>query len=376
MNGSPLLLIRILAQNGKIPPSRWPVMIFYMLRVSLMFPFSLYEYVFLSRKIKATQIKQTPIFVIGFYRSGTTMLHKYLITDKRWGYINTFQFIFPYATNFMESVFKPLLQSMINFLGIRNRHFNNYRIGLDDPLEEDMMTISAITPYSAFWAEVFPKNAADIYEKQIFFRNEQEKKNWQTEYLYYLKKLTRKTKGKRLLLKNPPNTGRIPALLELFPDAKFIFIYRNPYQVYYSTVNLWKNTLERLYALHKITDEERDKIIYGIYEKINRRYEKDKSLVSTGNLAEVRYEDLITDPCRELRKIYDELGLDGFESVENDLMKIVTKDKKYKPFSYQFDRGEQDAIYRNCGHFIDKWNYDRLPVGNDFKQNEKERGGL
>jgi len=50
-----------------------------------MLPFSLWEYIFLARKIKATEIKQTPLFVIGFYRSGTTMLHKYLLMDKRWG---------------------------------------------------------------------------------------------------------------------------------------------------------------------------------------------------------------------------------------------------------------------------------------------------
>lgn len=371
MNGSPWLLLRIVSQYGKIPPSRWHVLFFYFLKSVLMLPFSLWEYIFLARKIKATEIKQTPLFVIGFYRSGTTMLHKYLLMDKRWGYLNTFQFIFPYATSSLEFVFKPVLQFILNLFGIRNRHFNNYPIQLDDPLEEDMMTISSLTPYSAFWAEVFPKYAEDIYERKIFFRNDEEKKKWQAAYLYYLKKLTRKTKGKPLLLKNPPNTGRIPALLELFPDAKFVFIYRNPYQVYCSTVNLWKNTLERMYALNKITDEERDRIIFGIFARINSQYENDKSLINPANLVEVRYEDLKADPSLEIRKIYDKLDMEGFDIFEKELLKKLGQEKDYKTFSYQYDNIDQSEIYRQWGNFIDKWSYDRLPVSADKKTKQE-----
>ena len=49
-----------------------------------------------------------------------------------------------------------------------------------------------------------------------------------------LKKITMYHHGKQLVLKNQDNTGKIPQLLEMFPNAKFVYCYRNPYDLYMS----------------------------------------------------------------------------------------------------------------------------------------------
>ena len=43
-----------------------------------------------GRKIAATDIEEDPIFVIGHWRSGTTLLHELLILDPRHTYPDTF----------------------------------------------------------------------------------------------------------------------------------------------------------------------------------------------------------------------------------------------------------------------------------------------
>lgn len=354
------MLLRIMAENDRIPFSRWHVALIYILKTLIMFPLSLSERIFLARKIQTTTIQQTPVFIIGHYRSGTTFLHKVLASDKRWGGINTFNFLFPYFTSSMEKFLKPLLQGIINTFKIKHLHFHNYIFNLDDPLEEDMITLSSVTPNSAFWSEIFPKNALKHFDQQIFFNTIGEKEEWKEAYLYCLQKLTLKHKGKRLLLKNPPNTGRILALLELFPDAKFVFIYRNPYQVYYSTQNLWKRTLEKYYTLHKITDTEREKIIFTHYFKLMSKYEKDKELIPRENLAEIRYETFEKDPFAEIKRIYEELDLPDFEIVAGDIKNALDKEKKYSKYKYDYDEKTQDKIYEHWGYFINKWNYVRL----------------
>jgi len=354
------MLLRIMAENDRIPFSRWHVALIYILKTLFMFPLSLSERIFLTRKIQTTTIQQTPVFIIGHYRSGTTFLHKVLASDKRWGGINTFNFLFPYFTSSMEKFLKPLLQGIINTFKIKHLHFHNYIFNLDDPLEEDMITLSSVTPNSAFWSEIFPKNALKHFDQQIFFKTIREKEEWKEAYLYCLQKLTLKHKGKRLLLKNPPNTGRILALLELFPDAKFVFIYRNPYQVYYSTQNLWKRTLEKYYTLHKITDTEREKIIFTHYFKLMSKYEKDKELIPRENLAEIRYETFEKDPFAEIKRIYEELDLPDFEIVAGDIKNALDKEKKYSKYKYDYDEKTQDKIYEHWGYFINKWNYVRL----------------
>ena len=358
--GSPLLLVQLLRRNKRVPFRKWHILALYFLKAFTMLPFSAFEAIFLSRKIRNTEIVHTPVFVIGHYRSGTTFLHKTLTADKQYAYIETFDFLFPYCPPLFRKPLRQALQCLINTFKVQNPHFNNYILNLSDPLEEDMVTIGALTPHSAFWSEIFPQNAEEQFDEQIFFRTDAEKAAWQATYLYCLKKLTRRNKGKRLVLKNPPNTGRLPALLELFPDAKLILIHRNPYRVYFSTLNLWTRILEPKYALHPIGEEERNAIIFALYRGLMGRYLKDKALVPAGNLVEVRYDDFVRAPFEEVRRIYAALGLGGFEAAAGDFEAALGKEKSYKSFRYEMDLGFQDRIYEELGEFVDLWGYERM----------------
>ena len=52
------------------------------------------------------------------------------------------------------------------------------------------------------------------------------------------------TGGTQYLSKNPPHTGRVRTLLEMFPNAKFIYLKRNPYTVFESTRSFFTNTIK------------------------------------------------------------------------------------------------------------------------------------
>src|SRR5271165_4013636 len=44
----------------------------------------------LGRRIRKTQITQPPIFILGHWRTGTTLLHELLVLDPRFGYPSTY----------------------------------------------------------------------------------------------------------------------------------------------------------------------------------------------------------------------------------------------------------------------------------------------
>ena len=354
------LLFYMFTNNGDLSFSKLPVIFAYLVKSIIMIPFRLWEKIVLKERINSTTIDESPVFVIGHYRSGTTFLHKVMSSDKRWGRITTFDFLFPYCPQSMIKLIKGLLQSIINVFRIKHLHFHDYHLNLDDPIEEDMLTISSLTRSSAFWSEIFPKNANKFYDEQIFFRSDSEKEAWKEDYLYCLKKVVRRNKGKRLMLKNPPNTGRVKAILEIFPDAKFIFIYRNPYQVYYSTLSLWKRTLEKFYTLQKITDSDRDSIIFSHYRKLMGQYLLDRDLIPKSNITEIRYENFEKDPFGEIDRTYSELGLPDFNHASISINKQLKKEKKYTKYSYNYDIETQDKIYQNWGKFIDLWQFKRL----------------
>lgn len=48
-----------------------------------------------EKKIEKTKIDQPPVFIIGFWRSGTTVLHNMMCQNPDFGFVNTFQGVFP-----------------------------------------------------------------------------------------------------------------------------------------------------------------------------------------------------------------------------------------------------------------------------------------
>ena len=100
-------------------------------------------------------------------------------------------------------------------------------------------------------------------------------------------------KGKQLLLKSPTNTSRIKQLLEIFPDAKIIHIYRNPYSVCLSTRKLY-NDIFPLFSLQEpVSPEEAEEVQFQVYEQMYKKYFLEKEYIPEGNLIEIKYEDIV-----------------------------------------------------------------------------------
>jgi len=162
--------------------------------------------------------------------------------------------------------------------------------------------------------------------------------------------------GKRLILKNPLNTVRIKIILELFPDAKFIHIYRNPYNVYLSIQMIYKNLLP-LFMLHNITKKKIDYFIINIYYDMMRRYFEQKKLIPKNNLIEIKFEDLEKQPIEILKKIYRELGLIGFENAKQQIKRYLKKIAHYKKNVYSIDQNTRNKIRKFWNLTITKWKY-------------------
>ena len=61
------------------------------------------------------------------------------------------------------------------------------------------------------------------------------------------------TGGTQYLSKNPPHTGHVKALVDLFPNAKFIYLMRNPYTVFESTRSFFTQTIAPLKLRTSVT---------------------------------------------------------------------------------------------------------------------------
>jgi omega-hydroxy-beta-dihydromenaquinone-9 sulfotransferase len=174
----------------------------------------------------------------------------------------------------------------------------------------------------------------------------------------FLKALTLKS-GRPLILKSPPHTARMKRLLDLFPDARFIHIRRDPYTVFLSTVGLIK-AVRPIFRLQRGRPEIDVDAILRTYTTMYDAYFTDRLLIPPGQLIEIAFEDLDRDPLGQLRAIYDGLSLGDFEparpALESYLASIAGYTKaRYKPL----DDSTRQKVAAACSQSVDAWGYPR-----------------
>ena len=321
----------------------------------ILYPFVLIEKLFFDRKIKKIKIK-SPVFIIGHMRSGTTFLHYLLSKDDRFAYATTSQTVFPWIFITLEKIITPFMRYVLP----NKRPMDNMGLKEEYPQEEEL-AIANLCPYSPNNGAYFPKHLEEFYRKYSFFENINKKTidKWKKIYSYYLKKISYKCNGKRILSKSLVNSGRINLLLEMFPDAKFIFIYRNPYKLFLSTKKLYKTFILKNMAFHDISDDELEEIILNCAKIGFTKYFEDRNLIKKGNLVEIKFEEFIKTPVEHLKKIYETLNIDGFETYEPKFNTLAKSYENYKQDNYKISDELKERIYKKLKIIFDKCKYSK-----------------
>ena len=305
-----------------------------------------------DKKINNTEVHNPPIFIIGHWRSGTTYLHELLSKDPQFCYVSLWNTLLPASGLILE----PMKRFLSRFLPAE-RPMDAIKVDMDGPYEDEA-ALAVLYPWSFFHCLHFPKNAEEQYLKSIHFQglSSEEKDHWKTTYLHFIKLVMYANNGKQLLSKNPPNTARIQTLLELFPEAKFIHIYRSPYLVYLSTKKMRQNVLDKLALQQASSEDIEDQVIHN-YIRLMDSYFKQKQLIKKGNLVEIKYEDLISDPLVKVKHIYSTLKLSGFKDAEPEMRTYLDRQSEYKTNVYAIDEKIIHHVDRNWRFTIEHWNY-------------------
>lgn len=313
-----------------------------------------------NRKISKHIITKDPIFILGFYRSGTSFMHEFLTQDHRLGYHTNFQMILPEIMLCSERILSPFFDFICRVFNLQDP-VHRIRMSFRYPGEDDATMTTALNPRGAQWGYFFPKMMMEQFRKYVLFENipVTELEDWKTDYLFLLKKISLANRGKQLILKSPPNTARVKLLLSMFPNAKFIFVHRNPYEVYASNKRFWKVT-DRIYALGENKSVDKYAIILETYAQIMHRYLKEKDAVPEGQLIEISYAELIQKPVKTMRKIYETLRLEDFGFIEGKMKSYLDGQKSYVRLEHQLPGAEKEMVSREWGTFIRHWNYSLL----------------
>ncbi|MFR9650497.1 MAG: sulfotransferase [Rikenellaceae bacterium] len=306
-------------------------------------------------KVKKMTIDKDPLFVLGHWRSGTTYVHNVLTCDNSFGYTTTYQTVFPNVMLSMKWLFKSVMGKVMP----KNRPQDNMELSPDLPQEEEF-ALSGMMPYTYYNFWFFPKDMAEYCDRFLMMNMSAEEKAVFAEQFRKMVKLSMNdTGGERYLSKNPPHTARVKEILEIFPNAKFIYLMRNPYTVFESTRGFFTKTLKSL-QLHDISDEELTAGFVDVYAKMYDKYQREKGLIPEGNLIEVKFEDFEADAVGMTKKIYDELSLGDFERVRPAVESYVGVKRGHKKNRYDYAADVVETVNSRWGDALSDWGYEVL----------------
>jgi hypothetical protein len=314
----------------------------------------LQKIVFTTRIKKENLSKKQPIFILGHWRSGTTHLHYLFHKDPQFGTLSNYQsFLFNIAM-----LSKSWLKILLSPLMPETRPQDNVRVNPDLPAEEEQ-PLSVMSTKTGFHTWSFPSNRS-YFDKFNTFKgiSVEEKAAWQADYQTVLQNISYFNDGKQLVLKNPHNTGRVKELLELYPDSKFIFIHRNPYDVFVSTRHLMFRAVRQQF-LEFVSHAQIDDLIMYFFTNTMKKYIAEKDLIPKENLVEVSFDQMEADSNAQIERMYQELNLPGFELAKPYIDEYLASVKNYKKNKFRDIRPEiVKRINTEWKFAFDEWGYE------------------
>jgi omega-hydroxy-beta-dihydromenaquinone-9 sulfotransferase len=302
----------------------------------------------------ARAVIQPPIFILGHWRSGTTLMHELLALDEQFAYPNQLQVANPHTFLTLEHEVEAELAAMEE----RTRPMDNMLVNYKSP-GEDEAALSVMSLCSPVIAWAFPRQEAR-YDRYHTFTEvpEADLARWSAAFVSFLKKLTLRYQ-KPLVLKSPPHTARVRLLLRLFPDARFIHIYRDPYTVFRSTQQLYAKAVP-FSQLQEADPAQLDAGILHRYALMYDSYFADKAQIPAGRLHEVRFEDLEQDMVGQLERTYAALGLPDFARVRPRVVAYQASKAGYQKNRHQpLAEPQRAAVAQAWGQSFDQWGYSR-----------------
>jgi hypothetical protein len=310
--------------------------------------FLLLDYVFFP--LLWTQRVEKPVFIVGHARSGTTLMHRLMSADG-----DRFSFFL-----YWEMFFPSLLQKkLIRGLGaldakLLGGFFNRKLVAWDDKTfgpyrhmhnmslwnaEEDCFAMASAFVTQQWSLEIPMMDVIDVFHLDQMGNRRQ---RWMRHYRALVKRqLLLNGGGKIHLAKNPIMSGWVEALIEEFPDARFVVLVRDPAECIPSCLKL----VEVTWRGKGWQREDYERSLRILTEISFDHFHNPAAVLAAHpevpQLA-VDYRQLTSSPQEALHQVYQALGIDLSVEYEAWLQAQAEREKQHHS-KFEYSLGEYEV---------------------------------
>lgn len=348
-------LARAACRFGFASPSRSPKLALAWAAAAARSPSTAIERRVVDRHIAKGHELPPTVFILGHWRSGTTHLYNVMAKAPRFGYISPITTGLPWDALGIGRALRPLLERMLP----DERWIDPIPVRPDSP-QEDEPAIANMDTLSFYHGLYFPRQLQQRMDEGLFLEGvaDRDLARWQHSFVHLLHKLAMlQPEADTLLIKNPVYTARVALLRKMLPGAKFIHIHRHPYEVFRSMRNFWQRLLESL-SLQPFDHVDIDELVLSTYPRLMQRLVDETADLPTDRFIELTYDELSTDATAAIERIYDQLGIGGFDADRPRFEAYLHTVKNYSKQRYSTHVTTKRRIVERWGEWMQRWGYE------------------
>ena len=344
-------LVRAFARNGSVAPAHLGLAALMILSAAARVPFSVWDRVRFARLRRSRPRPEPPLLVIGHWRTGTTHLHNLLGLSPAFGHISPIASGLPNEILTLGTWLRPLLEKALP----EDRHVDRVAVTPTSP-QEDEIPLANMQPLSVFHALYFPKRFQEHIDRGVFLDGvgREEVARWAHLARDFADKIAIHQNARRLVIKNPVYTARIARVRQIWPEAPFVHIRRNPYEVFVSTRHYFRELLPEL-ALQAYDTIDVEAFVLATFSRVMAAYEAESRDLPVGQLIEVSYERLKRAPFEVLGDIHGRLGLPGWEAARPRIAAYLDTITGYRPNANAISAADRAKVDAHWGDAVAAW---------------------
>ena len=273
----------------------------------------------------------SPILVVGNPRSGTTFLHRYLVNNSFGSGTKLYQMLFP--SIILQKIIKPILPLLEKISPTKHHSTEAHKTSLNSVETDDASLLFRFLDgfflygFILSWAKENLFDWVDPKKRDTSTRDF----NW-LESMWIRAQISNKenrTVGKLFSI-----SANVPTFLNRFPDAKLLYMIRDPLNVIPSGLSLVTGVLDKKFGFWSLPEEKRQHYIERLYKaliELQIRFHDDwvNNRIDKKNVMIVRFDRMMNDFEGLMNEIISFTNHNASNDLKNDIIKVAEKQRNY-----------------------------------------------
>jgi omega-hydroxy-beta-dihydromenaquinone-9 sulfotransferase len=273
-----------------------------------------------------------PIVIVGNPRSGTTFLHRFLVDNQIGAGLRLWEMIFPSLT--LRRIIRPLLPRLERISPARHHSTVAHDTGLTSIETDDASMLFRFFDGFFLYGFIFSFAEKDYRDMFLPATRDTSKRDFA-----WFERIWRdnafRHQSHRVVAKLFSVGLRMPRFMEHFPEARILYMVRDPIQVIPSALSLVTGVLDKGFGFWKLPEDVRARFIerlYNAFVLLLRTFHDDwvAGRVPRDRVMLVRFDRLMRDFDGLMDEMLKFMDVEKTPELEAEIKRVAAEQKKFE----------------------------------------------